>query len=776
MGKFFSKIYGLILFIVFGGLVCLAYYLMVDTKERFGIIESSTIGINVILFLIVLGIFIYSWCCFKRLKNSMIDLNNLKDDRDLQDFENEEIKKAYYKYKNESYELQNNYYTTNIGDYINKELLDSISDKNLLNIVPSVMIGLGILGTFVGLSFGLQDFKLVIDANIEKNVQQLLDGIKIAFHTSIYGMVFSLSFNWILKGVFGEAYSVLDEFFSTFENSERKNEKSIFVAIEKLSKDIVDNLSKNLVSEMKDVSKSLTGQFDNLNETMKHGIGVNDETISSMSNKLNEALSGTLTYQLDRINATLRNLSENILDKQMESLDRIVDKFVDRMHKSLGHNFKELGDKIESILSDQNIMADRINVILDRFQTATDTINSINDNFDRSSEKFKDYIEDLDILQRKVSDNISAMIEQIKDINKSNNDIQKQIVSLTESAEKYGEKISNASEDFTSKISQNVEYIKDVQMALNRQIEYIDRNFNIYVENTKTLSEDLKCNSVASLKLLSDTSKAEIIEVTNQQIEILSEVKIEVKNLLEDIENRTQIYITQTQENTQDYINQAKATAEIITKENEKFLNHFSEETNKLWSLSAESFKKVQDKSIENFDKIQNGFKSIIKKFEETAEKVKKTTEELPDELENNLVDALNETFSKCTISFREMNGTITDLNGKLDVLANSRLKGLDSGFEDINSKLDGLNSKLIVFGNYILKIEKLIPKIKTSVVETSKTANSLVNSQRTIMPNQQGIKQIPSTPTRIQTNTQNRIPANNSNNIMGLRNTDYNK
>jgi hypothetical protein len=60
--------------------------------------------------------------------------------------------------------------------------------------IPTVFTTLGVLGTFVGIFFGLQDF----DVNkITESIPTLLEGLKTAFLTSIYGIVLSLIFGKI---------------------------------------------------------------------------------------------------------------------------------------------------------------------------------------------------------------------------------------------------------------------------------------------------------------------------------------------------------------------------------------------------------------------------------------------------------------------------------------------------------------------------------------------------------------------------------------------------
>ena len=43
-----------------------------------------------------------------------------------------------------------------------------------------------------------------------------MDGIKIAFHTSIYGMVFSLVYNFVYKKNLEDAYRAVDRFLESY--------------------------------------------------------------------------------------------------------------------------------------------------------------------------------------------------------------------------------------------------------------------------------------------------------------------------------------------------------------------------------------------------------------------------------------------------------------------------------------------------------------------------------------------------------------------------------
>ena len=60
--------------------------------------------------------------------------------------------------------------------------------KRLLEMVPDIFTSLGILGTFVGLVWGLKNFEPSNYEAMTTSVASLVDGIKVAFLTSIYGI------------------------------------------------------------------------------------------------------------------------------------------------------------------------------------------------------------------------------------------------------------------------------------------------------------------------------------------------------------------------------------------------------------------------------------------------------------------------------------------------------------------------------------------------------------------------------------------------------------
>ena len=61
---------------------------------------------------------------------------------------------------------------------------------------PSILSTVGVIGTFTGIWFGLQDFDV---SAIDESVPTLLEGLKTAFVTSLWGMALSVLFQAACK-------------------------------------------------------------------------------------------------------------------------------------------------------------------------------------------------------------------------------------------------------------------------------------------------------------------------------------------------------------------------------------------------------------------------------------------------------------------------------------------------------------------------------------------------------------------------------------------------
>lgn len=207
-------------------------------------------------------------------------------------FQNEDLDEAFLKYQKrmESFRTKRGLsQTCDLEEYINEDLLDRVVSSHYNSAVSGTLTGLGILGTFLGLSMGLSSFRGNDIYTISDNVGPLLEGMKVAFHTSVYGIFFSLIFNFIYRGIMADAYGKLRDFLDTYREQVAP---------------VVENADEN--------TKAMLIYQANMANSMK---------------QIQELLRG--------------NAAE-----QSYALERIVNQFLSQMAQTMGADFEKLGRSI----------------------------------------------------------------------------------------------------------------------------------------------------------------------------------------------------------------------------------------------------------------------------------------------------------------------------------------------------------------------------------------------------------------------------------------------
>lgn len=322
--------------------------------------KIENIVINGIIFVIVGIIFVFALRWFGSVDNIQNELMKVserineeygnenkflwdlynKEDSCL--FEQKDLKLAYASYKSEMRYLESqdlNNSTCDIEDYINRDLIDDVAKKNLLNLIPGAMTGMGILGTFIGLSFGLQNFNTGTAEEIADSISPLMDGIKVAFHTSIYGMMFSLFFNWVYKRIFERAYQTVDQFVDIYH--------------EKVSPDAEnDNLSKLIAGQEKQsqvIIEPITLGFKELNNNILEMCAVQQQQLQQMKlmpQVIEESIGRKLSEQIIPQFATMNNnfelFAKMVGDMQLKGMENLIDKFTTQTNAVMVDSYHNL--------------------------------------------------------------------------------------------------------------------------------------------------------------------------------------------------------------------------------------------------------------------------------------------------------------------------------------------------------------------------------------------------------------------------------------------------
>ena len=218
-------------------------------------------------------------------------------------FEDLELKAAFFKYqlRMKTYLSKRGYKAVcDIDEYINEDLLDRVG-KTFFNAgMSGTLTGLGILGTFLGLSMGLASFSGDSIFTISDNIGPLLEGMKVAFHTSVYGIFFSLVFGFVYKSVMSDAYEKLENFQNAFRQFaapvvEAEDENTAAMVIYQAS---MANATKQILEYLKGTAQE---QTDGVERLVNQFTGQLSETMGADFEKLGVALKSATDAQTSAV-------------------------------------------------------------------------------------------------------------------------------------------------------------------------------------------------------------------------------------------------------------------------------------------------------------------------------------------------------------------------------------------------------------------------------------------------------------------------------------------
>lgn len=204
-----------------------------------------------------------------------------------------------------------------VDDYIDEELIYSTVNKSFCDQLGGLMSGLGILFTFIGLVYGLRNFDASTVDVMQTSTQALMAGIKIAFLTSIFGLIYSLLFGFTYKKLLKDSLDILYQFQDAYTDTVRPtNEHG------------AENAALRLLAEQNEALESF-------------GTNIGDQ--------VSEAIITLMSPTIDRLQSTITQYVTVAIEDQRAGMDKVVRYFLESMDSSLGSVFAQLKNRTEEL-------------------------------------------------------------------------------------------------------------------------------------------------------------------------------------------------------------------------------------------------------------------------------------------------------------------------------------------------------------------------------------------------------------------------------------------
>ena len=502
-----------LLIVIYFILLAVFYYLNFGNGRVPDIKNLIICGVQFLITGIIFSaaVFIY----FRRTNKMVTDLHRVSDeirsnkvtDYSEISFQSKLVSQAFNNYQEEIKRLKkisDGRTICDIEDYINDDLVDESINKGLMSLVPGTMTGLGILGTFIGLTLGLQFFNTGSAEEITNSIAPLMDGIKVAFHTSIYGMLFSLVFNYVYKKKLGSAYVAVEGFLSAFSN--------------KISPKPENELMSRQV-EYQDYQMQMTEQL-----------------AENIGDVLGQKLESILLPQFEEMNKTIERFAMTASQTQVEGVQEMVSKFVKEMNSSLGDNFKELGVVLADTCALQREQSSQIHEILEKTDSMVNHLLTINELTKSTVEEMNGYVNRMEELQASVNRNMEVVQEQTQLNNAMLAEHQRYLDELTQ----YEHNLTQAAENLVEKVGLQLAELQSLEKAISDSVldytDKLDKKISDSLSTIKQMEMDIQTSSKEGIaeihsavkeqcRILTESAKKNIEEIVNLKGQTSAELK-----------------------------------------------------------------------------------------------------------------------------------------------------------------------------------------------------------------------------------------------------------
>lgn len=408
--------------------------------------------------------------------------------------------------------------------------------KNFATIAPSMAVTVGILGTFWGIAIGLVNF----DVNhIDSAVPLLLDGLKIAFLTSIIGMVASV-FLKIIQTIPVSKHQTSavtpEDIHNILAASKIENHEDalkIRVALEGLRSAIADETDGSLVSQIQRLrSENRDGQkqlIEEFREFADHMVENNQkaliEALKDVIHDFNEKLTEQFGENFKELNAAVHKL----VDWQ-ENYRLHVEGLEKRLEQALS-TIEQTRDAIQAVREHTAAIPTAIEPLSPMMQSLETQIKILDEHLKALAELREQALQAFPVVEEnlvKMTTKLSGHVDQA--IDRTNESLERHTTNfrtLEDGFNTLQQSANNAQQTFSDELHNALEAVNSqLTTTISKHADLIDQNAKTAQQSVETTWERTREGLDEQFNAFDEQMQQELsrtIEAMGQKLASLSE-------------------------------------------------------------------------------------------------------------------------------------------------------------------------------------------------------------------------------------------------------------
>lgn len=343
-----------------------------------------------------------------------------------------------------------------VEEFINEDEIDLHVHKKLLEMVPDIFTSLGILGTFVGLVWGLKNFEPSSYETMTNSVASLVEGIKVAFLTSIYGIALAIVYTSGMKSIYAGMNEKLQEFLEKFH---------VYVL------PTAENESRNLMVASQKLQTRAMKQM-----------------AEQLSTQMAESFEKAITPTFQKMNESLDVLTESVTKCQQDVMQEILRSFMREMNSSFKMQFKDFNEALAQLKKAQK---DNTDYTTSLYRTMSE---QLNESYLKQSETMKEIVNELGNVQGRYMSTATRIAEDNQEIQKMQQQDYQRVADYLKEAEKTSAKFWVACNQTMQKyVETAAQGMEKASVSNQASAQVLDANRRIMEELEERMQDFVSC-------------------------------------------------------------------------------------------------------------------------------------------------------------------------------------------------------------------------------------------------------------------------------------------
>ena len=471
----------------------------------------------------------------------------------------------------------------------------SINPKHLTS-ASGMLVGLGLLGTFLGLTLGILGFKSDSSEAIQSSIQSLLGGMGTAFLTSLVGMGCSCFYIWREKQLLCSFRNVLHRICSTLDKKYFLSDSEFYAAYlsfkdEQGNTVYISNAIRDMYAETHKQSGYMGTLVDDLSDALDEKLSDNiNEKVLPMIQKFVE----TLNEKLDLLKTSMQSPAED--------MTRMV---VDELKASMQSMMQKFGADLSG--------------------SATSNLTMLTDNLAKASES----LTDLPMQMKNMSDQLGGAFGGIHTT----------IEDFESAVQKIVEQSANSNSSLIEKASSQYSRMEESHQKISSQTDILISNFNSMVETLNTTVKEVQ-NSMVQIRETKEALGGLVVSlqgITNNMDQASSRFKNSQESYvsgLKEVQDKSSVTVTnitnalQVSKNTlEDYSNKFGTIQQGLTgifAQIKQGLDQYSTTVSQDAQTVLNGYSSALNDGIKKLQQATSHLGDLVSEISDTVENIKK--------------------------------------------------------------------------------------------------------------------------------------------------------